>query len=166
MNDPNMSGDQTVWFFELWSETWTKNVRFSYGPLDHLIKPFDNRTKKCPKSQMFIFQVFGIQMVFSFLFVTGRTCARAACHFRQSPSGNWRLVPRIFGSKLWKSNRKWRRDKVSSGLCSNPLLFDLFCSKETFKSFPPKFGWFKKNNLNTQLKVLNFRWMRISGVQY
>ena len=41
-----------------------KNVQFLNGP------PNENPTKKCPKSQMFGFQVFGIQMVtvYSFTF--------------------------------------------------------------------------------------------------
>ena len=28
-----------------------------------VIRPFESQTKKCPKSQMFRFQVFGIKMV-------------------------------------------------------------------------------------------------------
>ena len=40
-----------------------KNVWYSKGPPNNLIGPFENQKKKCPKSQMFRFQVFGIQVV-------------------------------------------------------------------------------------------------------
>ena len=57
-------------FFEWWSENWTKtvyfmvqNVRYLYGLPNHMIRLFGNRTKKGLKSQMFGYQVFGIQMV-------------------------------------------------------------------------------------------------------
>ena len=40
-----------------------KNVRFSNGLLYHVIRPFENQTKKCPKIQMYGFQVFRIQMI-------------------------------------------------------------------------------------------------------
>ena len=33
------------------------------GPPNHVIRPFENWTKKCLKRQMFGFQVFSIQMV-------------------------------------------------------------------------------------------------------
>ena len=39
-----------------------KNVRFLNGPTNHVTRPFENRTKKCLKIQMFGFQVLGIQM--------------------------------------------------------------------------------------------------------
>ena len=56
--------------FEWWSESWKKivslmvqNVQFSKRPSNHVIRPFENGTKKCPKSQIFGFQVFCNQMV-------------------------------------------------------------------------------------------------------
>ena len=39
-----------------------KNVQFTNGLPNHVIQPFENRTKKCSKS-MFGFVVIGIQMV-------------------------------------------------------------------------------------------------------
>ena len=46
-----------------------QNVWFSNGLSNHMIKPFENRTKKCPKCKIFIFQVFIIQMVTVYLFL-------------------------------------------------------------------------------------------------
>ena len=40
-----------------------KNVSFLEGPPNHVITPFENRTKMCLKSGMSGFQVLGIQMV-------------------------------------------------------------------------------------------------------
>ena len=40
-----------------------QNVQYLKGPPNHMIRPFENQTKKCLKSQMFGFQVFSIQMV-------------------------------------------------------------------------------------------------------
>ena len=55
--------------FDWWYENQTKNVSFMVkkdrlfnGPPNYLIRLFESR-KKCWKSQMFGFQVFGMQMV-------------------------------------------------------------------------------------------------------
>ena len=40
-----------------------KYVQFWNGPPNHVIRQFENQTKNCPKSQMFGFQVLGVQMV-------------------------------------------------------------------------------------------------------
>ena len=45
-------------------------VRFLKDPTNHDIRPFENWTKKCMKSWMFGFQVFGIQMVTGIEMVT------------------------------------------------------------------------------------------------
>ena len=51
-------------FSKWWSEAWTKNFWFFNGLSDHVDRPFENQTKKvCPKSQLFEFQMLGIQMV-------------------------------------------------------------------------------------------------------
>ena len=49
--------------FKWWSENQTINVWFLNGPPNHMIRPLENWTKKCLKSQMFGFQVFSFQMV-------------------------------------------------------------------------------------------------------
>ena len=65
-NGPNMSGCQKhSLVFKWWSENQTKNVCLMFK-MAHLIMWSDNlktRQKKCPKSQMFGFQVFQFQMV-------------------------------------------------------------------------------------------------------
>ena len=42
------------------------NVPCLNGPSNHVIRPFENGTKKCHKGQIFVFQMFGIQMVIVF----------------------------------------------------------------------------------------------------
>ena len=66
----NISNHLNTKQVEWWSENQTNNVCFmvqnvrnSNGPPNHVIRPFDNQTKKCPKSQMLGFQVFDVQMV-------------------------------------------------------------------------------------------------------
>ena len=67
LDGPKVSGCQMVWFLngglkigQKLLVLWSKMSSFLDG---HVIGPFENRTKKCLKSQMFGFQVFGIQMV-------------------------------------------------------------------------------------------------------
>ena len=59
-----------VWFSnggmktgQKFSVIWSKNLLFSNGQPNQVIRLFGNQAKKCPKNQMFGFQVFGIQMV-------------------------------------------------------------------------------------------------------
>ena len=40
-----------------------ENVQILNDLANHAIKPFENQSKKCLKSQIFRFQVFGIEMV-------------------------------------------------------------------------------------------------------
>ena len=39
------------------------NVQYLNGPPNHVLRQFENRTKMCLKSQMFRFQMLGIQVV-------------------------------------------------------------------------------------------------------
>ena len=39
------------------------NFRYSNGPINYVIRPFESQTKTCSKSHMFGFCVFGFQLV-------------------------------------------------------------------------------------------------------
>ena len=97
------NGHNCYWvgpIFEWQSENWTinvsfmvENVRYSNGPPNQAIRPFENETKKYTKIWMFGFWFFGIQMVT--VYYTTLVLIRLLFLLRQ----NRRINPRAF--RIW-----------------------------------------------------------------